>query len=313
LDRFVKKPRQMEFAELAVSNTVVGKRFIRPMVAEGKVTGWDDPRLVTISGMKRRGYPAAAIRDFLGAAGGSRAKNRVDFAMLEFFVRERLAPAAKVVMAVLNPVKVIIENYPEGQAEMLDLAFHPDNADMGSRQVPFSREIYIDREDFMEEPAKKFFRLAPGKEVRLKGAYYITCTGVEKDAAGEIVAIRATYDPATKSGATLPEGVEMRKVKGTLHWVSAAHAVPLTANLYGTLVLDDPAAPGGVVENPESLVVRHGYGEPCLAQATADDRFQFMRTGYFCMDTISTDAGKPVFNRIVELKSSFKRPTKEGA
>jgi glutaminyl-tRNA synthetase len=300
LDCFPKKPRQIEFAELAVSNTIVGKRFIRPLVADGKVTGWDDPRLVTISGMRRRGYPAAAIRDFLGAAGVSKAKNRVDFAMLEYFVRERLSPAAKVVMAVLNPVKVIIENYPEGQVEMLDMAFHSENEALGSRQVPFSREIYIEREDFMEEPAKKYFRLAPGKEVRLKGAYYITCTGVEKDANGEIAAIRATYDPTTKSGTP---GADARKVKGTLHWVSATQAVEITANLYSTLVLDDADAPEGWVENADSLVVRNGYGEPCLAQATPEDRFQFMRNGYFCMDTIS---GGMVFNRTVGLKSSYK-------
>ncbi|MCL2216187.1 MAG: glutamine--tRNA ligase/YqeY domain fusion protein [Defluviitaleaceae bacterium] len=292
---FAIKPRQIEFAKMSVSNTIMGKRYLRGLIAEGKADGWDDPRLVTVSGMRRRGYPPAAIREFLGATGVSKALSKVEFAMLEFFVREHLAPASKVVMAVLNPLKVTIENYPEGQTEMLDI---------DGREVPFSREILIEREDFMEEPAKKFFRLAPGKEVRLKGAYYVTCTDVVKDAAGEIIEVRCTYDPATKSGTVLPDGTEMRKVKGTLHWVSAPHGVPIKAMLYDTLVLDAPEHPDGFVENPDSLIIMDkAVGEPSLADAKPDDRFQFMRNGYFCLDN---KEGGLIFNRTVSLKSSYK-------
>ena len=303
LDCFPNKPRQIEFAEINLSDTILGKRHIRKLVAEGKIDGWDDPRLVTISGMKRRGYPAAAIRDFFGAAGVSKAKNRVEFGMLEHFVRERLKDEAKTVMAVLEPLKVIITNYPEGQTEMLELAYEEGGA---NRAVPFSREIYIERTDFMEEPEKKFFRLAPDREVRLKGAYAITCTQIIKNEAGEITEIHATYDPATKSGSD----TSGRKIKGVLHWVSAPHALPIEARLYETLVLDDETAESGVVENPNSLTVMHGaLAEPSLASATVDDRFQFMRQGYFCIDVspaAGANGGKPVFNRTVGLKSSYK-------
>ena len=292
---FAIKPRQIEFAKMSVSNTIMGKRYLRGLIAEGKADGWDDPRLVTVSGMRRRGYPPAAIREFLGATGVSKALSKVEFAMLEFFVREHLAPVAKVVMAVLNPLKVVIENYPDGQVEMLLL---------DDREIPFSREIFIEREDFMEEPAKKFFRLAPGKEVRLKGAYFITCTDVVKDASGNIIEVRCTYDPDTKSGTP---GAEVRKVKGTLHWVSAQQAIPIKAMLYDTLVLDAPEHPDGVIENPDSLVEMNGaVGEPCLADAKLEDRFQFMRNGYFCLDSRANDDGKPVFNRTVSLKSSYR-------
>ncbi|MCL1863208.1 MAG: glutamine--tRNA ligase/YqeY domain fusion protein [Defluviitaleaceae bacterium] len=288
---FEKKPRQIEFAEISVSNTVLGKRHLRKLIAEGKADGWDDPRLVTIMGMRRRGYPPSAIRDFLGNAGVSTAKNNtVEFAMLEHFVREHLAPISKVVMVVLNPLKVVIENFPDGETEMLSI---------DGRDVPFCREIYVEREDFMEEPVKKFFRLAPGKEVRLKGAYFVTCTGVEKDAQGNVTEIRCTYDPATKSGT----GIEPpRKVKGTIHWVSAKHVVPLKAMLYDTLVVD--TEDGEQAENPNSLVVMpDALGEPSIADAVLDDRFQFMRNGYFCLDSKSEGL---VFNRIVSLKSSYK-------
>jgi glutaminyl-tRNA synthetase len=296
--------------------------------------------------MRRRGYPAAAIRDFLGAAGVSKAQNRVEFAMLEHFVREHLKESAKTVMCVLEPLKVVIENYPEGECEWLDLPYgneHGNAPEQGaetaaaSRQVPFSREIFIEKSDFMEEPEKKFFRLAPGKEVRLKGAYAILCTGVVKNDAGEIIEVRATYDPLTKSsqggavgGATpgnvapgeaipaeasavgsVPVAPPPRKIKGVLHWVSAAHALPVTVRLYDTLVTDDDTAEAGVVENPHSLVVMDAaLAEPALANATAQDRFQFMRQGYFCPDekaTANNASGRQVYNRIVGLKSSYKK------
>ncbi|MCL1843650.1 MAG: glutamine--tRNA ligase/YqeY domain fusion protein [Defluviitaleaceae bacterium] len=291
---FEPKPRQIEFAEIAVSNTIMGKRYIRALIAEGKADGWDDPRLVTIAGMRRRGYPPAAIREFIGNAGVAKAKNKVEFAMLEHFVREHLAPVSKVVMVVLNPLKVVIENYPEGQTEMLPL---------DGREIPFCREIYIEREDFMEDAPKKFFRLAPGKEVRLKAAYFVTCTDIIKDSAGNITEIRCTYDPETRSGS----GTEPpRKVKGTLHWVSANHAVPIKAKLYDTLVIDAPETEIGVIENPDSLIeMNHAFAEPCLADAAPADRFQFMRCGYFCLDSASAE--KLVFNRTVSLKSSFKK------
>ena len=296
---FPVKPRQIEFAKMSVSNTVMGKRFLRPLVADGTVDGWDDPRMVTLSGMRRRGYPPAAIREFLGATGVSKATSKVDFAMLEHFVREHLSPVSKVVMAVLNPLKVVIENYPAGQAEMLNLSFHGENEELGSREVPFSREIYIEREDFMEEPEKKFFRLAPGKEVRLKGAYFVICKDTVKDADGNITEVICTYDPETKSGTP---GAETRKVKGTLHWVSASHALPIKTMLYDTLVIDTEDGP---IFNPNSLTEMPGaFAEPCLAEAKIEDRFQFMRNGYFCSDSKS---GKGVFNRIVSLKSSYKR------
>jgi len=310
LDCFPRKPRQIEFAEINLSNTILGKRHIRKLVAEGKIDGWDDPRLVTISGMKRRGYPAAAIRAFFGAAGVSKAKNRVEFAMLEHFVREHLKDEAKTVMVVLEPLKVTITNYPKGQTEMLDLAYDhaandaadtSDSAPPTTRPVPFSRDIYIEATDFMEEPEKKFFRLAPGREVRLKGAYAITCTDVVKDAAGNVIEILATYDPATKSGSD----TSGRKIKGVLHWVSAPHALPIEARLYDTLVVDDETAENGVVDNPHSLEVKpHALAEPSLAVATVNDRFQFMRQGYFCLDEKSE--ASPVFNRTVGLKSSYR-------
>ncbi|MCL2363363.1 MAG: glutamine--tRNA ligase/YqeY domain fusion protein [Defluviitaleaceae bacterium] len=308
LDRFVRKPRQIEFAEINLTNTVLGKRHIRKMVAEGKIDGWDDPRLLTVSGMRRRGYPAAAIRDFLGNTGVAKAQSKVEFNLLEHYVREHLKDMARTVMVVLEPLKVTITNYPDEQTEMLDLAYDSggaaaEDAVPATRAVPFSRAIYIEATDFMEEPEKKFFRLAPGREVRLKGAYAITCTGVVKDESGNITEILATYDPATRSG----NDTSGRKIKGVLHWVEAAHALPIEARLYDTLVLDDDTAENGIVDNPHSLnLIPNALAEPALAAATADDRFQFMRQGYFCLDEIATAAsGKPVFNRTVGLKSSY--------
>ena len=292
---FPTRPRQIEFAKISVSNTVLGKRFLRPLIESKKVDGWDDPRLVTVSAMRRRGYPAAAIREFLGATGVSKAESRADFAMLEHFVREHLAPVSKVVMAVLSPVKVTIENYPDGREESLRMDF---GNGLGERDVPFCKHIYIEAGDFMEQPAAKFFRLAPGREVRLKGAYCITCKDVKKDADGKITEIICEYDPATKSG----QSGETRKVKGTIHWVSARHAAGITAMLYETLVLDAPGTEDGVAENPDSLTVMDGAaGEPYLAGAAPGERFQFMRQGYFCLDTRSG-----AFNRTVSLKSSYR-------
>jgi glutaminyl-tRNA synthetase len=315
LDCFPQKPRQMEFASLAVTNTVMGKRHIRKLVAEGKIGGWDDPRLVTISGMKRRGYPPSAIKEFLGQTGVNKAQSTADFGLLEHYVREHLKPVSKVVMAVLDPLKVVIENYPENETEMLDISYaahltepdaaHNEPTRQQSRAVPFSREIYIERDDFMEEPEKKFFRLAPGREVRLKGAYLILCTGLEKDVNGNITQIRCTYDPETKSGTP---GADTRKVKGVLHWVDAKKALPITVRLYDTLVLDAPETQTGWVENPDSLVImENALAEPALAGAKEEDRFQFMRLGYFCLD-VKESTGKPVFNRTVGLKSSYKPP-----
>jgi len=291
---FVKKPRQIEFAKISISNTVMGKRFIKELVAAGKISGWDDPRLVTLSGMRRRGYPPEAIKEFLGTTGVSKALSKYEFEYLEHFVREHLAPVSQVVMAVLNPLKVVIENYPEGDGEMLSI---------DGREVPFCREIFIEREDFMEEPMKKFFRLAPGKEVRLKGAYFVLCTDVIKDADGNVAELRCTYDPETKSGS----GIEPpRKVKGTLHWVSAKHGVNIKARLYNPLVIDAPDTEEGFVENPDSLIEMNGaVGELSLANAKPEDRFQFMRNGYFCLDSGNNEG--LVFNRTVSLKSSFKK------
>jgi glutaminyl-tRNA synthetase len=305
------KPRQIEFAKISISNTIMGKRFIKEQVKSGKLSGWDDPRLVTLSGMRRRGYPPQAIRNFLGATGISKALSKYDFDYLEFFVRDLLTKSSKVVMAVLDPLKVTIENFPEGETEMLSVPFH-NNAElaetMGNRDVPFTREIYIEREDFMENPPAKYNRLAPGVEVRLKGAYFVTCTEVIKDNDGTVIELRATYDPATKSGT----GIEPpRKVKGTIHWDSASHGIPIKAMLYSTLVLDAPDTDEGVTENPDSLIEMNGaFGEPCLADAKPDDRFQFMRCGYFCLDTGDREKGeKLVFNRTVSLKSSFRPST----
>ncbi|MCL2664539.1 MAG: glutamine--tRNA ligase/YqeY domain fusion protein [Defluviitaleaceae bacterium] len=316
---FEARPRQIEFAKSAVSHTVMGKRYLTKLVEEGRVDGWDDPRMVTLRGMKRRGYPPAAIRKFAGITGVSKAQSKIEFSLLEHCVRESLKADSKVVMAVLDPLKIIIENYPENKTEWLKIENNPENECMGSREVPFTRELFIERADFMENPPGKFFRLSPGKEVRLKGAYYITCKEAIKDGNGKITRLICTHDPETKSGS----GFDGRKVKGTLHWVSAAHAVPIIARLYDTLVTDGDAATDDENEtdenmftsswgttrlNPDSLIIMpEACGEPCVAGADANDRFQFMRNGYFCLDEAYTaESDKPVFNRIVTLKSSFK-------
>ena len=297
------KPRQIEFARLSMTNTVMSKRKLRALVEEGLVDGWDDPRMPTISGLRRRGVTPEAIRDFCEKIGVSKTISKVDSSLLDYCIRDDLKAKTPVVMAVLRPLKVIIENYPEGQTELLPIENNPETASLGTRQVPFGRELYIEQEDFMEVPEKKFFRLSPGKEVRLKGAYFITCTGVDKDANGNITAVRCTYDPATKSGS----GFEGRKVKGTLHWVNASTAVPITTRLYEAMLLDDPNDPNGdMVMNPNSLEELSSVAEPAVKEAKGGDRFQFMRNGYFCADTKDSTADHLVFNRIVALKSAYK-------
>lgn len=297
------KPRQIEFARLGMTNTVMSKRKLRALVENNLVDGWDDPRMPTISGLRRRGYTPEAIRDFCEKIGVSKANSKVDSSLLDYCIRDDLKTKAKVAMAVLDPLKVIIDNYPEGQTEMLTVENNPENEALGKREVPFSKEIYIEKEDFMEVPVKKFFRLAPLKEVRLKGAYFVTCVGVDKDENGEITAVHCTYDPLSKGGNS-PDG---RKVKGTLHWVNAATAVKTEARLYDYMMLDNPDDPDGdMIMNPESLKVTDCFVEPSLKDAAKSDKFQFMRNGYYCVDTKDTTDEKIVFNRIVPLKSSFK-------
>ncbi len=297
-------PRQIEFARLGMTNTVMSKRKLRALVEDGLVDGWDDPRMPTISGLRRRGYTPAAIRDFCERIGVAKANSVVDSGLLDYCIRDDLKAKAPVVMAILDPLKLVITNYPEGQVEMMELENNPENPEMGSRRVPFTRELYIEREDFMEEPVKKFFRLAPGKEVRLKGAYFVTCTEVIKDENGNVTEVHCTYDPETKSGS----GFEGRKVKGTLHWVSAAKNVKATARLYDYMMLDNPDDPNGdMVMNPNSLEVKEDVViEASIVHAEKGDRFQFMRNGYYIVDTKDTTPEHLVFNRIVPLKSSFK-------
>ena len=297
------KPRQIEFARLGMTNTVMSKRKLRALVENNLVDGWDDPRMPTISGLRRRGYTPEAIRDFCEKIGVSKANSKVDSSLLDYCIRDDLKTKAKVAMAVLDPLKVIIDNYPEGQTEMLTVENNPENEALGKREVPFSKEIYIEKEDFMEVPVKKFFRLAPLKEVRLKGAYFVTCVGVDKDENGETTAVHCTYDPLSKGGNS-PDG---RKVKGTLHWVNAATAVKTEARLYDYMMLDNPDDPDGdMIMNPESLKITDCFVEPSLKDAAKGDKFQFMRNGYYCVDTKDTTDEKIVFNRIVPLKSSFK-------
>ena len=300
----VNPPRQIEFARLNLTNTVMSKRKLRALVENGLVDGWDDPRMPTISGLRRRGYTPESIRDFCERIGVSKANSCVDSALLDYCLRDDLKTKAKVVMAVLDPVKVVITNYPEGQIEFIEVENNPENPEMGKRTVPFGRYLYIEREDFMEEPVKKFFRLAPGKEVRLKGAYFVTCTDFVKDDSGNITEIHCTYDPESKGGNS-PDG---RKVKGTLHWVCADDCVTAEARLYDYMMLDNPDDPSGeMIMNPESIIIRDNCkAEPSLKEAKKGDRFQFMRNGYFCVDTKDTTDEKLVFNRIVPLKSSFK-------
>ena len=296
------KPRQIEFARLGLTNTVMSKRKLRALVENGLVDGWDDPRMPTICGLRRRGYTPEAIRTFCDKIGVSKANSVVDSALLEYCIRDDLKPKAKVVMAVMDPLKVIIDNYPEGKTEMLEIENNPENEALGKRQVQFSREIYIDREDFMEVPVKKFFRLAPTKEVRLKGAYFVTCVGIDKDGDGNITAVHCTYDPDSRGG----ESTDGRKVKGTIHWVDAKTAVEAEARLYDYLMIEDAENSGEMVMNPDSLKTVKCLIEPSIVEAKAGDKYQFMRNGYYCVDTKDSKENALVFNRVVSLKSSFK-------
>lgn len=298
---FEHKPRQIEFARLNLTNTIMSKRYLRRLVEEGHVSGWDDPRMPTLCGLRRRGYTPEAIRDFLNRVGVAKADSVVETAMLEHCVREHLNAVAPRMMAVLDPVKLVIENWPEGKTEEIEIENHPNVPEMGTRKVVFGRELYIEREDFMVNPPKKYFRLQPDGEVRLKSAYIVKCTGYETDEAGNITLIRCTYDPESRSG----EGT--RKVKGTLHWVNVQDAIPAEVRLYEPLITDDVVDKDDFVEklNPNSLKVVQAFVEPALANEKPGDKSQFMRMGYFCADLEHTPE-HPVFNRVVELRDSWK-------
>ena len=299
---FEVKPRQIEFAKLNLKDTKMGKRFLRTLVEDGKVDGWDDPRLLTISGIRRRGYTKESIRTFCETIGVSKADSVVDIAVLEHCLREDLKTKVNVIMAILNPIKVVITNYPEGQEEELEIENNPENPELGSRKVIFSREIFIEHDDFLENAPKKFFRLTPGKEVRLKGAYFILCNDVIKDENGNIIEIHCTYDPKTKSGT----GFNERKVKGTIHWVCAKHAIKATVNLYENLNVFDTDS-NELIENPNSLkVLKNVFIESCVKNFEPMQRVQFIRNGYFITDSKNHSKENIVFNRIVPLKSSFK-------
>ena len=297
-------PKQYEFARLNLTHTVLSKRALIRLVQEGHVSGWNDPRMPTLSGMRRRGIPSAAIRDFIGRIGVAKANSLVDVAMLDHCVRELLNKAAPRRMGVLNPLKVVIENYPEGETEDLEAVNNPEDPDAGTRLVPFSRELYIEREDFLEDPPKKFFRLGPGREVRLRYAYFVTCTNVIKDPSGEVIELRCTYDPATRGG-NAPDG---RKVKGTLHWVSVAHAVPAEIRLYDRLFTEsDMSASDDYIADLNSAsvtVLTDCRLEPAAATGAHGEVIQFERQGYFCFDPDSTD-GQPVFNRTIGLRDTW--------
>ena len=307
---YEKPPRQIEFAKMYLTNVVTGKRYIKKMVMDGIVDGWDDPRLVTIAALRRRGFTPDAIRNFIELSGVSKADSSSDYSLLEYCIREDLKLKDKRVMAVLDPVKLVIDNWPEGEVEYLDAPNNLENEELGTRKLPFGKELYIEREDFMEEPPKKYKRLSPGAEVRLMNAYFVTCTGCEKDEDGNVTVIHCTYDPATKSGS----GFSERKPKGTIHWVYAPEALRCTVRLYENLIDEEKGVynPDGSLNlNPNSLtVLTDCMVEPGLKDAKAYDSFQFVRNGYFCVDSKDSAEGQPVFNRIVSLKSSFKVPAK---
>ena len=302
-------PRQIEFAKMYLTNVITGKRYIKKLVEDGVVDGWDDPRLVSITALRRRGFTASSIRKFMELAGVSKSNSSVDYAMLEYCIREDLKMTQPRMMAILDPIKLVITNYPEGQVEYLDVPNNQENPEMGTRKVPFARELYIERDDFMIEPPRKYFRLFPGNEVRLMSAYFVTCQDYVTDENGKVTEIHCTYDPETKSGS----GFTGRKVKGTIHWVAAPTAATAEVRLYENLVDEEKGVyneDGSVNINPDSLkVLENCYVEPALAEAKPGDRFQFMRTGYFCVDTKDTTEGHQVFNRIVSMKSSY-RPGK---
>lgn len=300
------KPRQIEFARMNLNYTLTSKRKCLQLVKDGIVTGWDDPRMATLSGMRRRGYPAEAIRDFCERIGVSKAYSVIDFALLEACVRDHLNRTAPRAMAVLDPIRLVIDNYPPDQTEMLEVEYHPDHPEYGTRKIPFGRELYIERSDFMIEPIKKYRRLYPGNEVRLYKAYFVTCTGYDLDENGNVACVHCTYDPATFGGDS-PDG---RKVKGTIHWVCAKDCAAAEVRLYDRLFnVENPSDDSGVASfednlNPESLVIQQAYVEKALEKTEPGKRFQFMRNGYFCADPDSTDE-KLVFNRTVPLRDSF--------
>ena len=306
---FENPPRQIEFAKMYVTNVVTGKRYIKKLVESKIVDGWDDPRLVTIAALRRRGFTPESIKMFIEMCGVSKAQSSVDYAMLEYCIREDLKMKKPRMMAILDPVKLIIDNYPEGQIEYLDVPNNLENEELGTRKVPFGRELYIEREDFMEEPPKKYFRLFPGNEVRLMSAYFVKCVSYEKDDNGNVTEIHCTYDPETKSGS----GFTGRKVKGTIHWVAARTARTAEVRLYENLVDEEKGfynkEDGSLNLNPNSLtVLKNCFIEPALSDAKAYDSFQFVRNGYFCVDAKDSTPDAPVFNRIVSLKSSFRLP-----
>ena len=298
-------PRQIEFAKLYLTNVVTGKRYIKKLVDNGIVDGWDDPRLVTISALRRRGYTPESIKLFMELSGVTKSNASSDYAMLEYCIRETLKLEKKRVMVILDPVKLVITNYPEGETEWLDAPHNLENEALGSRKLAFTRELYIEREDFMIDPPKKYFRLFPGNEVRLMNAYYVTCTGYDVDENGNVTEIRCTYDPETKSGS----GKEVRKVKGTIHWVSASHAVPCEVRLYENIVDEEKGVyneDGELNLNPNSLtVIKNAFVEESLKGTTEVEQYQFVRNGFFCLDSKDSKPEMPVFNRIVSLKSSY--------
>lgn len=303
---FENPPRQIEFAKLYLTNVVTGKRYIKKLVEDGIVDGWDDPRLVSIAALRRRGYTPESIRMFVDLVGVSKANSSVDYAMLEYCIREDLKLKKPRVMAVIDPIKLVIDNYPENQMEELLVSNNLENPELGERPVPFGRELYIEREDFMEEPMKKYFRLFPGNEVRLMNAYFVTCTGCEKDENGNITVVHATYDPETRSGS----GFEGRKVKGTIHWVAVKTALKAECRLYENIVDEEKGKlndDGSLNLNPNSLtIIENCYTEPSLMVSKPYESFQFVRNGFFCVDNKDSTSDRLVFNRIVSLKSSFK-------
>ena len=303
-------PRQIEFAKMYLNNVVTGKRYIKRLVEEGIVDGWDDPRLVTIASLRRRGFTPESIKMFVDMCGISKAQSTAEYAMLEYCIREDLKLKAKRMLAILDPVKLIIDNYPEGEIEYLDIENNKEVPEMGSRKIPFGKELYIEREDFMEEPPRKYFRLFPGNEVRLMNAYFVTCTGCDKDENGVVTAVHCTYDPETKSGS----GFTGRKVKGTIHWVAADTALEAEVRLYENIIDEEKgvyAEDGSLNLNPNSItVIKNAKLEPGLKDAQPYDKFQFVRNGFFSVDSKDSKPGAPVFNRIVSLKSSFVLPKK---
>ena len=301
-------PKQIEFAKLYLNNVVTGKRYIQRLVEDGIVDGWDDPRLVSIAALRRRGFTPESIKTFVELVGVTKSQGSVEYPMLEYCIREDLKLKVRRMMAVLNPVKVIIDNYPVGQVEYMEVPNNQENPELGTRKVPFTKELYIERDDFMIDPPKKYFRMFPGNEVRLMNAYFVTCTDYKTDESGEVTEIHCTYDPETRGG-----NFEGRKVKGTIHWVSASEGKQVQVRLYENIVDEEKGVyneeDGSINVNPHSLtVIDNCYVEPELMNAAKEEKFQFVRNGYFCVDIKDSEAGKPVFNRIVSLKSSFKLP-----